>query len=282
MALDREFSWRRCIAWTFAIGLHVLILVPMSVPPGHDAGQAIAETVPPTWEDRERYVAIDVPTPRARSRGERASMDRARRVRRADTARIPDTASNADVGVVEQAAPIARPLVYLDDEARAKLPHEPLYSAEAPTRDGDWHTPGDGSEDDVFYRPLALEPNTTRFEKVWRPTGTLGSEVYERLVRATTAKVRVPLNPKFSLVCGASIAGLGGACVIVRDGGSGIIVERAPPAPWERSNRVQCRALRDALAAAADADRVAFLLDRLTALCSRPDADTDTDASPRP
>ena len=283
MASDREFSWRRCTAWTVAIGLHALILVPMSVPLRLDTSQSVVESVTPSWSDRERYVPIlpstpiEQPIPRinaatapasARSRSER------RRERRAlEVAEDAVDTTDFEVGAARQEAPIARPLIFLDDDARAKLPDEPMFAVGPPAREGDWYTPGDGSEDDVFYRPLALEPNTTSFARVWRPPQSVGSDVYERLLRATTGVVRIPLNPKFTLVCGASLAGLGGGCGIARVTGTGVIVERPPEAPWDRANRAQCRELRDQLDAAESADEVAFLLDRLTALCTGNDAE---------
>ncbi|MGL6291784.1 MAG: hypothetical protein ACRC2H_13925 [Silanimonas sp.] len=171
-------------------------------------------------------------------------------------------------------APVARTVVYLDDEARALLPHENLYSATPPPREGDYYTPGDGSEDDVFYRPRALDPNPSRFAYAWRPRGNLIDDWLARAVEKVSGKVTIPLNAKFSLVCG-TVAGVAGGCAIVRNAGTGVIVQRPPPAPWERSNRVQCRELRQALEAAEEAAQVAYFLDRLSALCSATDEEAD-------
>lgn len=284
MVLDREFSWRRCSAWAFAIGVHAALLVSMSVPMRIEDEAVVVSFEAERWIDRERFVPVELPAPIRPTPGEqrpvvsatpRVEPRRVRRRKREDASGA-EHADDDSLLLTRTAveAPFARPLAFLDDEARAKLPHEPMFAAGPPAREGDFHTPGDGSEDDVFYRPLALEPNTTRFERVWQPTGTLGGDTYRRLVELTTGTVRVPLNPKFSLVCGASIAGLGGGCVIVRDGGTGIIVERPPEAPWDRANRVQCRELRDQLEAAESADDVAFFLDRLTALCTGSEAES--------
>jgi hypothetical protein len=166
-----------------------------------------------------------------------------------------------------------RTILYLDDEARALLPQENLFSATPPPREGDYYTPGNGTEDDVFYRPRALDPNPSRFAHAWQPRGSLIDDWLGQLVEKTTGQVSVPLNAKFALVCKASIAGLAGGCMIVRNGGTGVIVERPPPAPWDRSNRVQCRELRQALEDAEEAVQVAYFLDRLSALCS-PGADS--------
>jgi hypothetical protein len=118
-----------------------------------------------------------------------------------------------------------------------------------------------------------LDPNPSRFAYAWRPRGNLIDDWLGQLVEKTTGKVTVPLNAKFSLVCGGSLAGLGGGCAIVRNGGTGVIVERPPPPPWERSNRVQCRELRAALEAAEEAAQVAYFIERLSALCSGPSDD---------
>ncbi len=259
---EKEFSWRRCLAWTFAIGGHAALLVALSVTLGPgDPPTAVVDEAP-AWIDNERATRVALPLPRAAG-GVAPSTRR-------DEALAADPLERAPSPLD---APVARPLSMLDDHGRPRLPLEPLFAASAPLREGDYYTPGDGSEDDVFDRPLALEPATTRFERVWAQPQTLGGEWYGRLVRATTGIVRIPLNPKFTLVCGVSIAGLGGGCGIARVTGSGVVVERSgDPPPWERSNRVQCRELRDQLAVAADTERVAFLLDRLAALCVEADA----------
>lgn len=285
--MDRDFSWRRCVAWTVALGLHAVALVALTVPIRlHDAPRrdATASESPSRSVDQLLMVPVALPRPRSASiaassvtrpppRGRTRAQQRPA-VIDAESYGAPTAAARPAEVALRDAADL------FDDEGRARLPDEPLFASTPPPRTGDWHTPGDGSEDDAFYRPRALDPRTTRFARAWRPTQTLGGEWYERLMRATTGVVSVPVNQKFNLVCGVSIAGLGGGCLIVRDGGTGVIVERGEPAPWARSNRAQCRGLRDELAAAAEADRVAFLLDRLTALCSRPDVDAD--AAPRP
>lgn len=288
MASEQGFSWRRCIALAVALGAHAVLLVSMTLPMRW-APRMVAPEAPgaESWNDPSTPVAVALPLPRAqperaasardavlgdapqpRGRGPQrpSGMPPGRQARKA----VGDRALEESEALrgVDAGVPVARALVYLDDEARARLPYEPLYSAAPPKREGDWYTPGDGSEDDVFYRPKALEPNTTRFARAWRPTSNLLDEWLGQLVEATSGELSVPLNPKFSLVCKASIAGLGGACGIVRNGGTGVIVQRPPPAPWERSNRVQCRELRERLEAAEEAAQVAYFLDRLSALCS--------------
>jgi len=170
-------------------------------------------------------------------------------------------------------APVARPNLYIDDDTRAVLPYEDLYAAATPKRTGGYYTPGDGTEDDVFYRPLALEPNASAFAHAWKPGSSLLTDWLERAVNATTGTVSIPLNAKFSLVCKVSVVGAGGSCAIVRNAGTGVIVQRPPPPPWERSNRVQCRELRETLENADNPAAVASALDSLTRLCVRPEND---------
>lgn len=181
--------------------------------------------------------------------------------------------------VPEAAVPTRRPIeveamrlpvagVLYDDAGRPRLPDEPLYAA-VPAAPDHYRMPGDGSEDDVFYRPSALAPQEDRIALRWAPPASVGAEWYGRLVRATSVKTTIPLGPKFSLVCGASLAGLGGACMIQRNGGTGVIVQRsADPPPWEKARSVQCRGLREDLEKAEDPAQIAWLLDRLLALCS--------------
>jgi hypothetical protein len=250
-----------------AIGLHAALLVALTLPIRFEADAPVAAQAPSGWEDILRVTPVELPRPQPPKAS--ASMER-RPAGMLEAGVVPAMAAEAPADVRAEGradAPVARALVYLDDDARALLPYEPLYSARKPQREGDWHTPGDGSEDDIFYRPLALEPNTTRFARAWRPTRSLGGEWLEKLVETTTGTVSIPLNAKFNLVCVGSIAGLGGGCLIVRNAGSDVVVARPPPPPWERANRVQCRELREQLAAADEAERIAWLLDRLGALC---------------
>lgn len=267
--VDRKFSWRRCAAWSVAIGLHAVLLVALSVPV-----RLVPDRPPEAGPEAHRSAAlrVELPTPArplpALAASGAATPPRPERVPRGrpDVLEAPAASSSAAITAVR--GPPARRLSILDDAARPILPDEPLFRPPTATASAGWHAPGDGSEDDVFYRPRALDPATTRFAKAWAPTTTLGREWYDGLMRATTGVVRIPLNPKFDLVCGASLAGLGGGCAIVRSSPAGVIVERPPPPPWERTHRVQCRELRAALEAATDEARVAALLDRLAALCA--------------
>ena len=292
MAQHRQFSWRRSLAWAVSLALHLGLLVAMTLPSEPVVLEAVADVAPaPAWvpvdlldpaaersapalADRPRTAAapVDASATVAAPQGVPPLVDRAPSIEQVDAA-SPETTAAA----VPAPAPVARTIPYLDDEARALLPQENLYSAKPPPREGDYYTPGNGSEDDVFYRPRALDPNPSRFAHAWRPRGNLIDDWLGRLVEKASGKVSVPLNAKFSLVCG-TVAGVAGACTIVRNGGTGVIVQRPPPAPWDRSNRVQCRELRQALEDAEEAVQVAYFLDRLSALCSPGDAAENDEA----
>lgn len=266
MASDRQFSWRRSLAWALSLAVHLGLVMAMLLPREPVAPERPADVAySPSW------VPVDVPLTPSPEPPRDADIPRRVTPPSPPSPPSPPDAAAAEAstpGASTASAPVARTIAYLDDDARALLPRENLYSALPPPREGDFYTPGNGSEDDVFYRPRALDPNPSRFAHAWRPRGTLIDDWLGRLVEKTTGQVSVPLNAKFSLVCKASVAGLGGGCAIVRNGGTGVIVERPPPAPWDRSNRVQCRELRAALEAAEEAAEVAYFLDRLSALCS--------------
>lgn len=280
----RTFSFRRSIALAVTLGLHAgaLLLLTRPLPP-EPAGQAVVDPVPGDdwvaveigpWDEPPPRSAPALPVvstgagrPAARSRMERRTRVPAALVRSASSppAQALGTADAAgDPGTLRP----GQGLRAHDGMARPQLPYEPLYGGGPRAATADFHTPGDGSEDDVFYRPPALEPRTTRFAKAWRGDATLLDEWLGTLIEATSGEVSVPLNPKFNLVCRGSLAGLGGECRILRNAGSGVIVERPPPAPWERSTRAQCAELREGLARATDEDEVLRLLERLSALCT--------------
>ena len=284
MAQHRQFSWRRSLAWAVSLALHLGLLVAMTLPRDADVPENQA------WmgvEPAPAWVPVEVEKPPEESRvAQRADRPRVdphapEALLPAPIARrpLPDPTATTDAAspVVAVPAPVARTIAYLDDEARALLPQENLYSAKPPPREGDYYTPGNGSEDDVFYRPRALDPNPSRFAHAWQPRRNLVDGWLGRLVEKASGKVSVPLNAKFSLVCG-TVAGIAGSCTIVRNGGTGVIVQRPPPAPWDRSNRVQCRELRQALEDAEEAVQVAYFLDRLSALCSSDDAAENDEA----
>ena len=296
MASDRQFSWRRSLAWAVSLALHLGLLVAMTrprdaAPPGVVVDVALADAMVPVdlAPPPERTLAAQGPVPmpddvsRVRAPSPRDKMQQVAALARTVEREAPATEDVPPLAAKPEApasasvapAPVARTIAFLDDEARALLPQEDLYSANPPPREGDYFTPGDGSEDDVFYRPRALDPNPSRFARAWRPRGSLIDDWLGRLVEKASGKVSVPLNAKFSLVCG-TVAGIAGSCTIVRNGGTGVIVQRPPPAPWDRSNRVQCRELRQAMEDAEEAVQVAYFLDRLSALCS-PGTETGID-----
>lgn len=284
MAPEQGFSLRRSAALAVTLALHLALFAAMMIPVGpveRGAAASLREGFSAVRAGRapsvEGGVPVDLAIPNDRTPARAGTTAAARprravRTTRSGSARLPQPRvapfPSADPLPATGGAPAGRPIPFLDGEGRALLPAtlDDALPADAPG----FRVPGDGSEDDVFDRRTAVEYAPTRFADAWRPSTTLGGEVYERLVRATTGIVRVPLNPKFDLVCGASIAGLGGACVIVKSSPPGIIVERPAPAPWERASRVQCREFRAALEATTDAAALARLVERLAALCSGP------------
>lgn len=282
MASDGSFSWRRSVAWALSLALHLVAVVAMTRPPESVAPAAIVGfSAPLAW------VPVNLPNLRrepstmesAHPRGETSPQREARAPSARDSSLRRANAMPREVRPIrpDAAAPVPRATSFLDDEARALLPQESVYTTAPSRRDGDYYTPGDGSEDDVLYRPRALDPAPSRFAQVWSESrGTVVDEWLGKVLEKATGTVSIPLNPKFNLVCG-TVAGLVGSCAIVRDGGTGVIVQRPPPAPWERSNRVQCRELRQALEDAEEAVQVAYFVDRLSALCSA-DAEVEGNA----
>lgn len=264
MARDTDFSWRRSLAFAFTIGLHAAVLLALFAPPRLPEGDpALLVTLPEPlqWLDVEASVAVALPD--ARETGTAAASTAVSR----DVAARQIAASEPARRREPLSAERARRL--FDDDGRALLSGQPLFAATPAPREGRFFTPGDGSEDDVFYRPLALEPRTTRFAEAWRPSEPLLDGLNRWLADKLVKEVHIPLSPKFNLVCVVSVTGVGG-CIIKRMGGTGVIVERGPPPPWERAQRVQCVELRRELAASDDATRVAFLLERLAELCVGP------------
>jgi hypothetical protein len=42
MEAGREFSWLRCAAWSLALGVHLAVLLPLTVPPRKRRSPALA------------------------------------------------------------------------------------------------------------------------------------------------------------------------------------------------------------------------------------------------
>ena len=281
MAQVAKFSWRRSLAWAVTLSLHTGVLLLLLMPAAYEAAQRTTsdtdELIPVSYIDS---LATPLAPTRATSREAIAAIpggpEMLRKPEPSDSptmqGALPIDSLLATAAEAVADAPVARPNLYIDDDTRAVLPYEDLYAAAPPKRTGGYYTPGDGTEDDVFYRPLALEPNASAFAHAWKPGGSLLTDWLERAVSAAMGTVSIPLNPKFNLVC-KSLLGVVGTCAIVRVVGTGVIVQRPPPPPWERSNRVQCRELREALENADNPAAVASALDSLTRLCVRPEND---------
>ncbi len=119
----------------------------------------------------------------------------------------------------------------------------------------------------LIERPPPIEYRSTRFAKAWQPSETLIDEWLKKAVEKTSGSVRVPLNPRFNLVCGGSILGVIGGCRIVRNAGTGVIVERPPAPPWQRTQRVQCQQFTQQLENANNAEAAAEALSLLQTYC---------------
>jgi hypothetical protein len=285
MAQAATFSWRRTFAWTVTLSLHAGVLLLLLRPAEHENPKPVlvphdglvpvtyadapAASVPLQRPNSPEYPAPLPPAlPAAQQSASRSAPDRSEALEGIAAESTSPAVANKDS--LASSAPVARPNHYIKDDARALLPYEDMYAAAPPKPTAGYYTPGNGTEDDVFYRPLALEPNASAFAHAWKPGSSLLTDWLERAVNATTGTVSIPLNSKFKLVCKASVLGAAGACGIVRNGGTGVIVQRPPPAPWERSHRVQCRELREKLENANDPAVVASVLDSLAHLCVDP------------
>jgi hypothetical protein len=169
------------------------------------------------------------------------------------------------------APPLAgsQPLRLFSSDGRPLLPKDSFGAVGSDSPSG-YTSPGGRNEDSVFYRPVALDPGTTRFAQAWIERGNLLDDSVNRLVESGTATLSVKLNQKFSLVCKVAVVGVAGVCVVERDGGSQVVIDRPQEAPWEKAKTVQCRELRSALDAADTAQSVAAALERLAAICGVP------------
>lgn len=281
MTQAATFSWRRTLAWTVTLSLHAGVLLLLLTPAVHESAKPASapreELIPVSYVDAP---ASSVPFQRPNSTESGVPLLPARPSAQQPASRSLPVQESVAVESTSPAvpienslasnAPVARPNHYIKDDARALLPYEDMYAAAPPKPTAGYYTPGNGTEDDVFYRPLALEPNASAFAHAWKPGSSLLTDWLERAVNATTGTVSIPLNSKFKLVCKASVLGVAGGCLIVRNSGTGVIVQRPPPPPWERSHRVQCRELSEKLESAEDPVVIASVLDSLAHLCVDP------------
>jgi hypothetical protein len=88
------------------------------------------------------------------------------------------------------------------------------------TRNFDFQMPGIERADAMLQHRAPLEYRATRFDKDWRPTQDLLTDVLTRAVEATTKEVRIPIpgDPRHHIVCKVSLLALGGACGVEGNG----------------------------------------------------------------
>lgn len=261
---ERGFSWPRVLAIAVTIGLHGFTLIWISRPPAPDLTQplwVVDGTAAP--EEAVSYRPISsppdtIPPRRSVPTSARAAVASPGRVRER-----PIETSLAPTPVPRN--PFDMPV--LDAQGRPRLSEHLLAEmVVGPSNNADFLKPTDRSQRRIFDRPPPIEYQETSFDRVWQPQEGLLDEWTQRLGKIITSEISLPLNPRFALVCQVTITGLG-ACRIQRNTGTQVLVDRPPPPPWERAQRVQCRELRDELARAQTTQEAVSTLDRLQALC---------------
>ena len=113
----------------------------------------------------------------------------------------------------------------------------------------DFQVPGLARADALLAHRSPLEYRATRFDKDWRPTQDLLTEVLNRAVEASTKEIKIPIpgDPRHHVVCRISLLAMGGGCGVARNGADGDILpghddpdtlsaeeDRACQAWWEK------------------------------------------------
>jgi hypothetical protein len=113
-------------------------------------------------------------------------------------------------------------------------------------RDFGYQMPGVEDAGKFMERRPALVYEATRFDKDWRPTKDLLTEVLERAVEASTGTVEIPIpgSPGSKLVCTVSVLAFGGGCGI-RNNNDGYVVELNDPNTLNPEEDKQCQAWWD-------------------------------------
>ena len=88
------------------------------------------------------------------------------------------------------------------------------------TRQFDFQLPGLNRADALLVHRAPLEYRATRFDKDWRPSEDLLTELLNRAVEASTKEVKIPIpgDPRHHLVCKVSLLAMGGGCGIEGNG----------------------------------------------------------------
>lgn len=219
---DLPKHWRAPLLGSL-IGLHVLAFVylPFGEPlreerKEDDAIQVEFIDLPPLRNHENILIRPEpelAPDPREATRSTSA---RATAVAPVPRAMVPATIAPRKPPA--PAKPGAMSMVYTED-GRVRLPDglmDDLDKRFGEQRQFSYQQPGLDKADKLLEHRNYLAYEPTRFDKDWRPTQDLLSEVLTKAMEATTKEVRMPVpgNPRAQIVCRISILAMGGGCGI--------------------------------------------------------------------
>lgn len=114
------------------------------------------------------------------------------------------------------------PLLYNDDGS-VHIPEQvltDLAKLRSDDRQFDFQQPGLERAAKLLRRREALEFRTTRFDKHWRPTQDMLTELLTKAVEKSTKEIKIPIpgDRQHHLTCRVSLLALGGGCGIESNG----------------------------------------------------------------
>lgn len=87
-------------------------------------------------------------------------------------------------------------------------------------RQFDFQIPGLDRADALMQHRSPLEYRATRFDKDWRPSQDLLTDLLTRAVEASTKEIKIPIpgDPRHHIVCRVSLLAMGGGCGVEGNG----------------------------------------------------------------
>lgn len=133
---------------------------------------------------------------------------------------------------------------------------EDLAQSAGDDRNFGFRQPGIEEAGKFMQRRRVLEYEPTRFDKSWRPTDDLLTELLERAVEASTMTVDIPIpgSPGSKLRCQVVVLAAGGGCGIVNNNDGVVVNAGDDPATLSPEEDRQCQAWWDRIVSATSQD----------------------------
>lgn len=150
-------------------------------------------------------------------------------------------------------SPVSSTLTLINKDGSISLPEHVREAFLDNVEDREFDVQQNGLDDmeKLLHRPVALEYQTTRFDKDWQGDKLPVARILEEAVAKSTVRVKIPIpgRPGAYLRCGLAILALGGGCGFTAND-DGYFVRGDDPDTLSPEEDLQCKAWWDLIVSA--------------------------------